>query len=40
MYYISKTILGLDISSLALPSSIPPGIGIPVGIINKSGDVI
>ena len=36
----SKTILGLDISSLALPSSIPPGIGIPVGIINKSGDVI
>jgi hypothetical protein len=23
-----------------LPSSIPPGIGIPVGIINKSGDVI
>jgi hypothetical protein len=37
---ISKTILGLDIASLALPSSIPPGIGIPVGIINKSGDVI
>ena len=36
----SKTILGLDISSLALPSSIPPGIGISVGIINKSGDVI
>ena len=36
----SKTILGLDISSLALPSSIPPGIGIPVGTINKSGDVI
>jgi len=37
---ISKTILGLDIASLALPSSIPPGIGIPVGIINKPGDVI
>ena len=37
---VSKTILGLDIASLALPSSIPPGIGIPVGIINKSGDVI
>ena len=36
----SKTILGLDISSLALPSSIPPGIGIPVGVINKSGDII
>jgi hypothetical protein len=36
----SKTILGLDIASLALPSSIPPGIGIPVGVINKSGDVI
>ena len=37
---VSKTILGLDIASLALPSSIPPGIGIPVGVINKSGDVI
>ena len=37
---VSKTILGLDIASLALPSSIPPGIGIPVGIINKPGDVI
>jgi hypothetical protein len=36
----SKTILGLDIASLALPSSIPPGIGVPVGIINKSGDII
>ena len=36
----SKTILGLDIASLALPASIPPGIGIPVGVINKSGDVI
>jgi len=36
----SKTILGLDIASLALPSSIPPGIGIPVGVINKSGDII
>jgi len=35
-----KTILVLDIASLALPSSIPPGIGIPVGVINKSGDVI
>jgi len=37
---VSKTILGLDIASLALPSSIPPGIGIPVGVINKSGDII
>lgn len=37
---VSKTILGLDIASLALPSSIPPGIGIPVGIINKPGDII
>jgi len=37
---LSKTILGLDIASLALPSSIPPGIGIPVGVINKSGDII
>ena len=37
---ISTTISGLDIASLALPSSIPPGVGIPVGIINKSGDII
>jgi hypothetical protein len=37
---VSKTILGLDIASLALPASIPPGIGIPVGVINKSGDII
>ena len=36
----SKTILGLDTASLALPSSIPPGVGIPVGVINKSGDII
>jgi len=37
---ISKTISGLNIASLGLPSSIPPGIGIPVGIINTSGDII
>jgi hypothetical protein len=37
---VSKTISGLDIASLALPASIPPGIGIPVGVINKSGDII
>jgi len=37
---ISTTISGLNIASLGLPSSIPPGIGIPVGIINTSGDII
>jgi hypothetical protein len=32
---LTRTIQALDIASLALPSSVPPGVGIPVGAINK-----
>ena len=36
----STTITALDIAAAALPASIPPGVGIPVGVINKTGDII
>jgi hypothetical protein len=32
---LTKTLQAVDLATLALPSSVPPGVGIPVGAINK-----
>ncbi len=32
---LTKTLQAVDLATIALPSSIPPGVGIPVGAINK-----
>ena len=37
---IKKTITTIEIASMALPTSIPPGVGIPAGVINKTGALI
>ena len=37
---LKKLIPALDIASMALPTSVPPGIGIPSGLIIKTGDLI
>lgn len=32
---LTKTLQAVDLATVALPSSVPPGVGIPVGAINK-----
>jgi hypothetical protein len=35
-----KAITTIEIASMALPTSVPPGVGIPAGVINKTGALI
>jgi len=37
---LKKLLPTLDIASMTLPTSVPPGIGIPAGVIIKFGDLI
>ena len=32
---LTRTLQAVDLATIALPSSVPPGVGIPVGAINK-----